>query len=444
MEDKKKPIVILGGGISGLSTAYYLVKAGFKDITILEKEKTLGGVGGFYDAGKYKIDTSYHVAFRGDHHLLELIEELGLTKKMKWFPSKTAFFDGQKFISFSGPFDILKNTKIGLIEKIDFAQVYLRLKTNKNWRSLDRISAIDWLSKNCSKNTFRKFFQPILNIKWGEASAKVSAAWLWGRLFPRAASRNILGGQEKLGYPLPDGFSMLFSKLERKLRKYGAKIISRAEIKNIRFEKDNFKTVMYQKSGETKIITPEIIIVTLPIPIFLKLSSPLPQPLRYLEKTNYQGVICATISLKQSITHGYYQVPITPGNTFAGGVVEHTAAIKSKKYNNENLVYVFKYLSPMSDIWRYSKTKITNLFLKDLSMLSKRTIDKGDILWHHVYGNRFATPIYSVNFLGKIPPIRFKQTNLYFTGMTNTYPITDFNCSIKAAKAIVSQIVGRR
>lgn len=440
MEDKKKSIVILGGGISGLSTAYYLAKSGFKNTTILEKEKTLGGVGGFYDTGRYKIDTSYHVAFRGDHHLLELVEELGLTNKMNWFPSKTAFFDGKEFISFSGPFDILKNTRISLTEKIDFARVYLRLKANKDWRRLDKITAVKWLSDNCSPKTFERFFRPILNIKWGDASDRISAAWLWGRLFPRAASRNNLGGQEKLGYLIPDGLSMLFSRLENELKKQGAKIVTNAKVNKISFKENDFQNVAYQKSNKIHIVTPDILIVTIPVSVFLGLSVPPPNHLKYLANNDYQGVICATLSLKQSITNGYYQVPITPGNTFAGGVVEHTAAIKSKKYKKENLIYVFKYLSPTSTIWKYSKTKIMNLLLQDLSLLSKRTIDKSDIFWHHVYVNRFATPVYSINFMNKIPPTRFRQTNLYFTGMANTYPITDFNCSIKAAKDLVNQI----
>ena len=37
-------IVILGGGLAGLSTAWYLKKAGYDDYHLFEKESRIGGL----------------------------------------------------------------------------------------------------------------------------------------------------------------------------------------------------------------------------------------------------------------------------------------------------------------------------------------------------------------------------------------------------------------
>ena len=41
---EKKEIIIIGGGPAGLAAAIALYKAGIRDILLLEREKTLGGI----------------------------------------------------------------------------------------------------------------------------------------------------------------------------------------------------------------------------------------------------------------------------------------------------------------------------------------------------------------------------------------------------------------
>jgi len=57
-----KSVVILGAGPAGLATAYYLCKGGFNDITLLEKEKFVGGIAAtlrrddtLFDFGSHRI-----------------------------------------------------------------------------------------------------------------------------------------------------------------------------------------------------------------------------------------------------------------------------------------------------------------------------------------------------------------------------------------------------
>ena len=50
---KKMPkVVIIGGGISGISAAHHLINSGFEDITILEASNRIGGRIHSIDLGK--------------------------------------------------------------------------------------------------------------------------------------------------------------------------------------------------------------------------------------------------------------------------------------------------------------------------------------------------------------------------------------------------------
>ncbi|KKT38046.1 MAG: Amine oxidase [Candidatus Gottesmanbacteria bacterium GW2011_GWB1_44_11c] len=96
-------IAIIGGGLTGLTAAYELLKYGHQ-VTVFEKEKTLGGLaGGFKPASRRGADASsprveagrggmpnwtwslelfYHHFFTNDSALISLAKELGLEKDM--------------------------------------------------------------------------------------------------------------------------------------------------------------------------------------------------------------------------------------------------------------------------------------------------------------------------------------------------------------------------
>ena len=88
---RNSPIIILGAGITGLSTAWYLEKQGFTDITILEQSPRAGG----------KIETLHEHGFLVEKgpdsfiitkpYALNLVNELGLEGELI-YPKTNRFF----------------------------------------------------------------------------------------------------------------------------------------------------------------------------------------------------------------------------------------------------------------------------------------------------------------------------------------------------------------
>lgn len=72
-----KNILILGGGLSGISTAYFLQQHGYNgNITILEKENGTGGLCRTIQKGKYCYDIGPHILFSKDKEMLALMLEV--------------------------------------------------------------------------------------------------------------------------------------------------------------------------------------------------------------------------------------------------------------------------------------------------------------------------------------------------------------------------------
>ncbi len=74
---KKSSVAIIGGGISGLSSAYWLKKKGF-NITLFEKEKQVGGSIITQKIDGFLVDYGPNSALETSEVLKELITELGL------------------------------------------------------------------------------------------------------------------------------------------------------------------------------------------------------------------------------------------------------------------------------------------------------------------------------------------------------------------------------
>lgn len=78
-------LMILGGGLSGLSLAYFLQDSNkFDKIIILEKEERAGGLCRSLTAGGYTYDIGPHILFAKDKEMLTLlIEWAGKTNKLR-------------------------------------------------------------------------------------------------------------------------------------------------------------------------------------------------------------------------------------------------------------------------------------------------------------------------------------------------------------------------
>ena len=71
-------VAILGGGITGLTSAFYLLREG-ADVTVFESRPQLGGLATYFNFGKFSWDKFYHCILTSDQPLLQLIDDLGLT-----------------------------------------------------------------------------------------------------------------------------------------------------------------------------------------------------------------------------------------------------------------------------------------------------------------------------------------------------------------------------
>ena len=90
-EGEKKKVAIIGGGLSGLACAKYLVDAGHEPV-VYEARDVLGGkVSAWQDEDGDWIETGLHIFFGAYPNMMNLFAELGIHDRLQWKVHKMIF-----------------------------------------------------------------------------------------------------------------------------------------------------------------------------------------------------------------------------------------------------------------------------------------------------------------------------------------------------------------
>ena len=162
-------VAIIGCGISGMTLAKRLRKAGF-EAELFEKESAPGGIARGFKADGWKdsVEFFYHHWFQKDTDLLDLITELGLRDHVKYRKPVTVMYHKGRFYPFDSIPAALAYPGLGYgIHKIRFglAGVYLRL--TKNWQELEKVTARDWMTKYAGEFAYKTMWEPMMIGKFG-------------------------------------------------------------------------------------------------------------------------------------------------------------------------------------------------------------------------------------------------------------------------------------
>ncbi|MFC1540573.1 FAD-dependent oxidoreductase [Candidatus Margulisiibacteriota bacterium] len=210
-----KKAAIIGGGITGLSLAYFLLKKGFQP-TVFEKRDHLGGLLATIKAGETRLEKFYHHFFAQDAAAVRLVDELGLKDRLGWAYPRMGFFQNSELHSFTTPLDLLTFSPLSLPDRVRFGLFSLRAKAEADWRSLESVPASEWLTDKLGQQTYDKVWRPMLAAKFGKYAGEIPAAWVRARLRARSKSRSRGGAREKLGY-LKGSYQVLIDALAEKI-----------------------------------------------------------------------------------------------------------------------------------------------------------------------------------------------------------------------------------
>ena len=172
---KKEEIIILGGGLAGLSAAYHL-KSGY---ALFEKEPDLGGMARSLNKDGYIFDYDGHLLHFRKEYTFNLVSELlngnlAPHKRNSWIYSKDIFTRYPFQANFYGlPKQIVKDCLIGLIK----AKIPLR---GERGESEGNGNFENWIVKTFGKGVAEHFMLPYNRKFWTVEPKELTCEWLDG------------------------------------------------------------------------------------------------------------------------------------------------------------------------------------------------------------------------------------------------------------------------
>ncbi len=425
-------IAILGGGYTALSAAKEL-KVDNK-ITIFEKNQKLGGMASSFNFNGYSLEKLYHHIFKSDSFVIDLANELGVSSNFIWPLTQMGYFTDGKIYKFGTPKSLLKFSPLSFIEKLNFGFSILKIKSIKNYKSLENIGASQWLKKNAGKNAFEKIWEPLLKSKFGNHSDKVAMSWLWGKIVLRSSSGTSEG--EHLGY-MNGSYEVLTNALCENLQSSdNVEIKENCEILSI--SKANGKYSL--KTSTDNYEGYDAIISTIAYPIFLKLAKGLisEEDQTLLGNINYTAARCTILSLKYSFMP-YYWLNIGDPEIPFGGLIEHTNMVKPDNYGGKHILYISNYLFLDDPLYKCGKSELISKYIPFLKKINP-LFNKNWIDASYDFEESYAQPIIEKGYSKKIPPMHLTGNNIFIAGMPQIYPEDrGLNYAIKLGKQVAAE-----
>ncbi len=437
------PVIdIVGGGILGLALGYDLIKRGI-GVRIWERSCELGGLMGrtrFEELDGLEVDRYYHAILSSDRTLMRLLDELGLRSELRMTVTSMGFYHNGRLYSMSTPFDFLRFPPLSPIDRLRLGLTILQARRVKNWRELEQIPVVEWLTRLSGRRTVEHIWKPLLRAKFDGSFDNVPATYIWARLVRTTDTREKGGAVEKMCF-LPRGYAMVIDALAKAISARGGQITTGVAVQQVRVSEGRVCGLRLS-GGE---IESDGAVLTLQTPIARRLLPPEAADVnaRWSRLEDYLGIVCMLLVLRRSLSP-YYTLNITDERIPFTGVIETTNLIDRQFTHGYHLVYLPKYVAPDNLFAQMNDEALRQSFLGYLRQMFP-DLRPDDIAAMRIGRERYVEPLHPIGRTDDIPPFTTNIAGLYLVNSSQIYPqLTNGEAAVAhaaQAAAVVAQAV---
>ncbi|WP_119818289.1 NAD(P)/FAD-dependent oxidoreductase [Halalkaliarchaeum desulfuricum] len=432
-------ITVVGGGIAGLAAAYRLQEHGF-DVRVYEAADEVGGLAALYDTAGDPIERYYHHLSKSEETIVELAEELGVDDRLEWSIGKNAYYVDGVVHPLDTATQIAAYPHLSLYDKFRLGMLTLgvdvrggrpRFDSYDDLTEYEDVPVREFVEEHTTRGVYERFFDPLLDAKFGDRKEDVSAAWLLGRIRFRG-ERDLRRG-EILGY-FDGSFGVLIDALVDGVGR--DRITTGARVVDVGFSTAGgesaadrgVETVTVEAGSGTETHETDGVVVAAMPNVLEALTG-------YECDIDFQGAVCAVVTMDRQLLDTYW-LNIAEEAPF-GALIEHTNFVPPDRYGGQHLLYVASYVQS-SDDWRWQADDATleERWLDGIAELFP-SFSREHVASVRISRNPRAAPVYERGYLETVIPYHLHEAvgdGVYYAGMASRaqYPERSLNGGIVA------------
>lgn len=423
--DKKKNVVVLGGGLAGLAAADKLLDSGKFNVAVLEGAPFLGGLASSFRMEGEEIPRFNHHIVKSNAKTLEYLNRYHLMGRNKWKRIKMGIGVNGKLTNISNPFQFLGFNYLSLWGRFRLGLFGIYTIFFLNPEKIDEKLDLDtWMRKYAGNEVTEKFWGNMYGRnKFNISLKKISAKQFAHRLYEKE-------GYDKFTFPMK-GMQGMIDGLERDIRKKKGKLIFPVRIKHVDAKK---KTVIFQTKGTaSRSMKFDVLINTIPVPELIKFTEGFPKKyVSSIRKLRYVPVVGLCWGTEDFPNPDLYWINLF--NERVHVVYQHSLIID--KYKSK-VTWCVRYGGSEEDL-PLPDEAIKNAYLQTL----RKYFPGMKVKWCLVFREKYAEPIYDKDYVKYAPTYETPLPHVFHAGIQVTFPkIRNMNVALESGEIVAEKII---
>ena len=448
-------ILILGGGLTGLSAGYVLTKAGLK-VKVFESDSSVGGLSKTIIHNGFRFDLGGHRFFTKDRKLNNFVKEL-MGKELISVPRKSKIYMQNKYFDYPlKPLNAIFG--LGISTTIEILFDYAAERIKNLIKEPQNISLEDWVVGNFGRKMFNIYFKEYSEKVWGIECSMISAEWVAQRIRGLSLASAVKNAFFKLnGKDVPSlvdfflypqlGIGRISDRLKEDIEAGNNIVLTDSRIERINHS--NFKVESIVINNRKQFVEENGIefISSIPITKLVKMLHPAPPEniLTAASKLRFRDLVIVAVTINRKRVTDQTWIYI-PEQKIPFGRLHEPTNWSEKMAEEGKTIIVAEFFSFKGDrIWNKSDEELTSITVENLENMG--FVKKHEIIGSAVVRVPNAYPLFEIGYKERCDEIyeylgRFK--NLHITGRSGMFRYYNMDHAIESGIKTAERIIKRQ
>lgn len=443
--------VILGAGLSGLSAAAWLTRAG-QPVTVVEKDTEVGGLARTITHGDYRFDLGGHRFLTDNQQLQSFVSEL-LGDDLLSVPRKSQIYIAGQYIDY--PLTPL-NAVFGLgpAKTGRILLDYGKEKVLGSFRPKKITSLEDWVVAQFGRTIFELYFKNYSEKVWGIDSRNISKDWVSKRIdglsLGRFIQHSLIRFHRHRVKTLTDtflyprmGIGQLADRMSELIQTKNV-VKTASTVERIVHKQGRIEAIECACAGEKHAITGSSYISSLPITQFIAKMNPRPPAAvrRAASKICFRSLVIVALFVKKKrltdLTWMYFPEDVVPF-----GRIHEPKNWSSELAPHGQSHVVAEYFCNTGDaVWQSSERNLCDLTAGHLEKLG--FLARTDVLDGTVLRIPYAYPVFDLQYQSHLRVITdFLDTfdNLHLIGRSGLFSYLNMDQAMESGIMVAEKVI---